>query len=115
MKIVRLHRNWADEFDVIGFSIMTDEEYEAFKEAMDKLPEDLSNEEFEFYFGTNEAISWTTKSAMERDIISRDITKDEVDTIKGVLGMHGNEYGLFPVSIDILQDIIEDLKEESHE
>ena len=67
----------------------------------------------EFYFGTNEALQWHTKDQMKASIKVRDVTEAEVDTITQALGMHGKKYGLFPISTDYLQEIVEDLKAEA--
>lgn len=111
MKIVVLSEDWADEFNADGFEIMTDEQYKEFDKAIEALPDDLEGQEF--FFGTNEALQWHTKQQLRDSLKIRDITEEECDTITQALGMNGKSYGLFPISTDALQDIVEDLKEEA--
>ncbi len=58
MLLIKFKANYADEFDVYGFEVMTLKEWSGFKEAVKQVFE--SRDEVEIYFGTNEAIEFTS-------------------------------------------------------
>jgi hypothetical protein len=51
--ILILNRDWADEFNVYGFQLLTEKDNEAYKKFIEENPEFLTKE-IEWSFGTNE-------------------------------------------------------------
>lgn len=52
MILLKFCKDWADEFDVYGFRLLTVDEYDAINERMNS--EEGHNTYFRFHFGTNE-------------------------------------------------------------
>jgi len=75
MKLIKLTKNWADEFDVYGSRIMTEEKWNKIV----KLAENYFNQrsELEDYFGTNEAITFRSFEDWKSAFSVMDITVKE--------------------------------------
>ncbi len=107
MKLVIFERDWADEFSPYGFAIMTEEEFEKFKEHYSK-PQT-------WYFGTNEGFEKENEDILFDDCTVKDITQEEADSIiklfdlKSYIWCWGHEAGLFPRKPDEDDDDDEDL------
>ena len=56
--LIKLHRNWADEFDVEGFVVMDTPQWEAHKVMAKAQFEEKGY--IERYFGTNEALEFSS-------------------------------------------------------
>ena len=55
--LVKYSDNWADEIDIDGFALFTEEEHDEFISMVDKVCDLLRvGEIFEYYIGTNEMI-----------------------------------------------------------
>lgn len=82
--------NWADEFDLAGFEILSRGELLSMKEDMEKL--DRTNDydyEYEIYFGTNESLDFSPSDVI--DIIDKvlkqtPISEDDAKVIDRVMG-----------------------------
>lgn len=71
--------NWADEMDLDGHVVLTNERYNKFKRQLEKLVE--SKEEIEFYVGTNEEIYYEGERL--RDVYSvKEISTSDYLTLK---------------------------------
>lgn len=63
-KLVKYEDNYADEFDIVGFKIMTEQEYFEWRDMVEKsflFDEDnqvRDTTDREFYFGTNEFVTY---------------------------------------------------------
>lgn len=91
MVLVQFSDNWADEMDVEGCMIMTDEEYEAYLAAARRAFEvrgDVS-----FCVGSNESIEWGSIHEFERTLFVRQITEEEA-TVLRTFGF--DDFGHFP-------------------
>lgn len=89
--LVKFEANYADEFDVYGFTIVRGGDLGSNPK---KVMEALSNDEteFEFFFGSNEDLQWNALEHLEIVPIS-----DEVgEVIGGYLLNHQYSYGHFP-------------------
>lgn len=118
--LVSYDTNWADEFDVQGFKIYTEKEWEEVKTQAKKCFEkvDAKNKEEkkrikalkesdpkgyhyfreseeEFYFGTNEAMVYTGYKDWIKDYTVVEVTKEEIAVLEklGFVGDYG--YGIF--------------------
>lgn len=92
--LIQFDSNYADEFDVEGFLVMTKEEWETHKAAIQKRfdalpPKDPSKyygEELEAYFGTNESLSWGSMDAYLHDFKVTEISDEEHAVLKKFFG-----------------------------
>ena len=93
--LVKYCSNWSDEFDIQGFAIMNAEEYAQwvadYQKAMDT--------DYEWYFGTNEYISYWSFD----DWSATNLSKEEVLNLVFMLDLEGGYYdndypvyGFFP-------------------
>ena len=88
MNLIKFKDNWADEMDLDGFRVCSDEETNKIKDAMDKLEFPL-----EIYFGTNEAVDYHSKESLMNSFT---ITRIEHSTASLLISYLGKEYGDFP-------------------
>ena len=83
--LVKYCSNWSDEFDIQGFAIMNAEEYAQwvadYRKAMDT--------DYEWYFGTNEYISYWSFD----DWSATNLSKEEVLNLVFMLDMEHDYYG----------------------
>ena len=94
MKLLIFDKDWADEFDVYGFTLMSDEEYIYFDKAMNSI----SQEPCGWYFGTNEGYEDESIADMLSDVEVKDITLEEYNTIKKLfMQPHRKSWGNTPV------------------
>ena len=89
--LVKLDMNWADEFDVNAFWVTTQNRYDQFLRTITEY--DFSNDEF--YFGTNEWISFDSTNEVIRSLQVIPITKEFYDQL---ITHFGEEYGLLPIT-----------------
>lgn len=82
MLLVKFKKNWADEFDVYGFCLMTEAEYLDLKANIPTMG---------CWFGTNEG--WEEGEHSESDFTAKAVTSAEVDTIRSLFG---EGWGVFP-------------------
>lgn len=92
--------NYADEFDVDGFCVLTEKDYleckartekaleEHFKVSADKKNRYGRGGEYEYYFGTNEQLLWSSASEYWSVIKVKEIQEDQYKTIKEVIGSY---------------------------
>ena len=90
--LVKLDMNWADEFDVIAFWVTTQNRYDQFLRTI--IEYDFSDSD-EFYFGTNEYISFSSTDEIVRSLQTIPITKEFYDQL---ITHFGEEYGLIPIT-----------------
>lgn len=94
--LVKYCSNWADEFDIQGFAIMNEEEYIQWIEDFRKAKET----DYEWYFGTNEYISYWDEEDWSVINLSMEETLNLIYILD--LGQEHYEdgypiYGFFPV------------------
>ena len=77
MYLVKLEFDYADEFDVYGFQVLSDKEWQDMQEAIKRTeyPQD-------FYFGTNEEIIIESAEELLRGIKAFEITESEAEVLK---------------------------------
>lgn len=102
--VVKLNTNWADEMDIEGFIITTEDEWKEYtKEIKKDFPEDC-----EMYVGTNEHISFSNYEEFMSCLKVTKVNKDEAKLIKKLFG---DSYG-FGHKIWEIAEIIADNKQE---
>jgi hypothetical protein len=100
MLLVKFSANWADEFDVDGFAIMTQEQY-------DKNLAFYSRKDAYFGFGTNQDLEG---SDIVRGFSAQEVGDDEVHVLRNLFPELNSSYypvyGMFPYAEE--DDINED-------
>lgn len=82
--------NWADEFNLAGFEILSRSRLLSMRENMEKLDRSSDYDyEYEIYFGTNEGLTYSPSEVI--DIIDdalkqKPISEDDAKVIKRVMG-----------------------------
>lgn len=88
--LVNCDFNWADEFDLAGFEILSRSELLKMKEDMQKLDRSSKYDYgYEIYFGTNESLDFSPRDVI--DIIDKvlkqtPISEDDAKVIERVMG-----------------------------
>lgn len=100
MKLVKYDDNWADEMDIEGFTIVSDEAWEKFVSFVS--PERFSN--YTFYIGTNEEIEFDSVEDIFRALAAINISPEDAKAIKDNFNL---PYGFFPVA-GLLEKIVSD-------
>lgn len=102
--------NWADEFDVEGFIILTEEQVKTWKKALEMAGEYMSRgHTYEFYFGTNEWIDYSNIEDFRVCFKLSKISDNEVAFIRNrLLGRYAS-YGIIP-TIEDIKNWIHDIK-----
>lgn len=98
--------SYADEFDIDSYSVMSLIKWNAIAAILTNLKNSEKDVETEIYFGTNEYITITANTLLQK-IIVRKITKEEADIIKNYFG---KEFGVLSFN-----NIIETLTEIENE
>ena len=99
MLLVKFEDNYADEFDMSGFQIMTKDTYQEMRDAIVGFFKKHSI--MEMYFGTNEAMYWESASDMLGAFTSVEITAEEVSVIDKLFWRY--ERGWFPDVMDYIE------------
>lgn len=76
MKLVKFQADYADEFDVYGFKVVTDIEWEQIQEAIKRISYPR-----EYGFGTNEEIQFESASEFMGALKVVDLSDDEVEVL----------------------------------
>lgn len=81
MKLIKWKKDWADEHDVFGFIILTEEQWQNWLK---------SSKEVEFpyerSFGGNQCLTWEDANEFERECEVIDITNDEHIMLRRLFG-----------------------------
>jgi len=89
MLLVTFSDDYADEFDVNGMKLFTNEEWDAYcKFAREKVVWGQG-----LYFGTNEGIEYDSAEDYLRCFDAKEISDEEAETIKKLIPRAASEYG----------------------
>lgn len=92
MLFIQFSDNWADEIDVEGCALMTQNEYNKFIIAAKKA---FANEiNIDFAIGSNEYISYQSFKDFEETLKITEVTNEEVKILEK---FHFDNYGHFPI------------------
>lgn len=91
MKLVTYKINWADEMDISGFRIMTEEAWEELKSELTNF-----DEEFSYCIGTNQDLVFSSGAKLLEKLKSIDITDSQAEQITN---WFGNDYS-YPDILD---------------
>jgi len=89
MILVKFEGNWADEMDIYGFHVMSEEQWEYKKNEIKHTPFPE-----EVYFGTNEYETYETPEEYLRNFKVIEITEIEAEIISRLFGSY---YGSFAI------------------
>lgn len=99
--LIKFKKDWADEFDVHGIRVLSNEQWNKLKEAIENVKYPL-----EIYFGTNEDFVFTNSQDTLRELNVTEIEDCEADIFKQHFG---NKFGWDPID-QILEFYYEDQK-----
>jgi hypothetical protein len=107
--LVKFDNNWADEFDIKGFVALSKEKWDEYKR---KIKETFGENEFNWYFGTNEDLIFEEGAVSYLKSFSESkISKSEFDFLKKKFA-HAKDsmvkYGTIPFYSD---EDLEDMKQ----
>lgn len=78
--LVRFRDCWADEFDVEGFCVMSDDEIEVWKSRFKVIFD--RNEVYTYSFGTNEEIDYSSFDQFISNFSFCEISEEQAETLK---------------------------------
>ncbi len=99
MLLVKFKSDWADEFDVSGFTIIPNKDWEYICEALKARFKARPNDEIGWGFGTNEGFDWKTYKEIMRCFSVQSIYTYEIKALQVFFGKDYNYYtsfGLIP-------------------
>lgn len=94
MLFITFDGNYADEFDVDGFMVIADE---AWKRYVDSLTDEDFGNRNDFYFGSNESLSFEDKANYLSCFETKEVSDDELVVIKKFFGLKS---GFIPLNED---------------
>ncbi len=94
MLFIKFDSNYADEFDVEGFMIVANDVWERY---VNSLTDEDFGEHNEFYFGTNESLSFDDKAYYLSSFETKEVSDDELVVIKKFFGLKS---GFIPLNED---------------
>ena len=98
MILLKFECDYADEFDVYGFEVISEERWQAIQVAI----ADLKYPCGDFYFGTNEGIIFESAQELRNSFEAIEITEDEVKVLEKCFKKFNHiSYGWIPTDIII--------------
>lgn len=97
--LISLDTCWADEFDVNGLWVTTQDEYDVFLKRLNEV--NFKNQEI--YFGTNEAVEYSSKEDFLSDIFVTEVSESFHDEFYSIFQSY--TYGM--IDIPYLLEIFE--------
>lgn len=100
--LVKFADNWADEMDVEGFIVLTNEEFVGYAHLIEDTVKAInSGREFEWFIGTNEWIGYCEGETF-KEAFSFEVIDDRFANVLKALLLEGyGSYGLIPSSEDM--------------
>lgn len=80
---------WADEFDLEYFHVLKESKLEKIKKLTKEYFETSGDAEPEIYFGTNEALTYSSYADWQRDFKVKEITEEDAQTLIKLFGKSG--------------------------
>ncbi len=99
MKLLVFKRNWADEFDVQGAKLMSDDRYALWLKAIDSV----ARETLGWHFGSNEGFLDETVHELMQSVTTTNINDEEAAILIKCFPRINNEFGWgnFPCFMEI--------------
>ncbi len=92
MKLIKYKDNWADEMDIYGFHILSDETWEKFLAFLDRVKE-IPDFQLNIGVGSNEDIDYDSVESLLKAFTVTDIYAEDVASIESNFKL---PYGQFP-------------------
>ena len=109
--LVKYNDNWADEIDIEGFALFTEEEYDEFISMINKVCDLLrAGKTFEYYIGTNEFIIHDHEAFFIGCFKTNPISALTYELIRFNICNLDLTHGFFP--IDAMRDFLKQYEEE---
>ena len=96
MKLIITDTNWADEMDVYGFEVVSDEAYKIYTEVIELAL--TTAKEFEIYVGSNESV--TVNQNYQQHFTITNLTSDEEKQLKNIFGYTSQGTTMFDRLVD---------------
>jgi hypothetical protein len=74
--------NWSDEFDISGFAVYSESEWDDTLTRVRALFESRHGDVYEFWFGTNQAIELSSFQDWQEGVTVEEITQEEASVLK---------------------------------
>jgi hypothetical protein len=96
--LVKFDSNWADEMDIDGFMVMTQDEWDQYKAHTKKFFEQLGERSWSFGIGTNEEIEYESHDEFIRELKVEEITDVEYESLAHLFKYYDGtvQFGFFP-------------------
>lgn len=91
MKLIKYSSNWADEMDISGFSVKSEERYKKWRNAWKLLFKE--DGDYTFHIGTNEEVEYNSFEEFISDFKIKEISEEDAIVIKNHFG---DTDGFFP-------------------
>ena len=104
MRIVIWDGDWADEFNMFGFEMITEKEYKQLVDALIAAINDGNDSSQEYYFGTNEFMMYTYSEILDNLNDSRKLSLDEYEVILNIFGAHAGQTFLSSIQERLEED-----------
>lgn len=95
VKLLKFHGNWADELDVFGMKLVTQEQFESIQRGLTVNGSDRSG----WYFGSNEGFDDETWNDLWANVTVMELNDEDLNVItRNIFGGSGSKitYGNFP-------------------
>lgn len=112
MLFITFDGNYADEFDVDGFMVIADE---AWKRYVDSLTDEDFGKRNDFYFGSNESLSFEDKANYLSCFDVKKVSDDELVVLKKFFGGKTSVMLLSDGFIPLLEDKFYPLDDEEED
>jgi len=94
--LLKFQKDYADEFDVYGFEVITEEKWEQYKQVFKhtEYPQ-------EYYFGTNEFVEFENEKDVLDNVVVIEITESQAELLRQLFGKtHSKriDFGFVPFS-----------------
>lgn len=86
MRIVIWDGDWADEFNIFGFEMITEKDYKRLVDALTAAIADGEDLNDEYYFGTNEFMEYSYSEILNILSSSKELDLNEYEVISNILG-----------------------------
>lgn len=98
MLLVKFDSNYADEFDIGGFIVMSEEDWEKHNVLVKKKFDEEG--EIEVYFGTNESMIWESYESYIGDFYVNKLSDEELKALKKLFGPNPSSGSVVMIDTD---------------
>lgn len=88
-KLIKLNKDYCDEFDVKCFAVIKDDCFDSWEAKLEAYDTEIN-----FYFGTNEELNWRSGTDLLEEVIIEDITEVQAEALKVLFPAYDNRLGI---------------------